>query len=122
MNYTDLRFRNQSKVRSGEIKAVEMAEAALAQIAAVDGVQGQLDYKVQDPAQDKKVHAFISLTSDLARSQAAEVDRKVAEGEDPGLLAGVPLSVKDIFCVEHTHTTAASRMLANFEPPTPRQR
>ena len=118
MNYTDLSaFEISQKVRSGEIKAVEMVEAALAQIAAVDGVQGQLDYKGQDPAQDDKVHAFISLTSDLARSQAAEVDRKVAEGEDPGLLAGVPLSVKDIFCVEHTHTTAASRMLANFEPP-----
>jgi len=105
------------KVKSGELKAVEMVEAALAQIKAVDGVQGQLDYQQTDPAQDNKVHAFISITEDIAREHAAEVDRKVAADEDPGLLAGVPLSVKDIFCVEKTYSTAASRMLSNFVPP-----
>ncbi|MGB4596148.1 MAG: amidase family protein [Anaerolineaceae bacterium] len=110
-------FEISRKVKSGEIKAVEAVEASLAQIKAVDGVQGQLNYDQSDPSQDNKVHAFIEITESIAREQAAEVDRKVASGEDPGLLAGVPLSVKDIFCVENTHSTAASRMLANFVPP-----
>lgn len=105
------------KIKTGQLRAVEMVEAALKQIKAVDGLQGRLDYQQTDPTQENKVHAFIEITESIARGQAVEVDRKVANGEDPGLLAGVPLSVKDIFCVENTHSTAASRMLANFVPP-----
>ena len=52
----------------------------------------------EDPA--IKVHAFITLTAERARQQAHEVDRKLAAGEDPGPLAGVPFTVKDIFCVQ----------------------
>ena len=63
------------------------------------------------------MHAFITLTAERARAQAAEVDRKLAAGEDPGPLAGVPFTVKDIFCVEGTPSTAASRILANFTAP-----
>lgn len=118
MTYTSLSaYEISEKVKNGEVKAIEMAEAALAQIKAVDGLQGQLGYDQTDTLQDHKVHAFIEVTEKIARAQAAEVDRKVAAGEDPGLLAGVPISVKDIFCVENTHSTAASRMLANFVPP-----
>ena len=71
------------------------------------------------------MHAFISLTETLALEQANEVDRKVKAGEDPGPLAGVPFTVKDIFCVKDTYSTAASRILANFKSPytaTPVQR
>jgi aspartyl-tRNA(Asn)/glutamyl-tRNA(Gln) amidotransferase subunit A len=49
----------------------------------------------------------------------------LAAGEDPGVLAGVPFTVKDIFCVQDTLTTAASKILANFTAPytaTPVQR
>jgi aspartyl-tRNA(Asn)/glutamyl-tRNA(Gln) amidotransferase subunit A len=63
------------------------------------------------------VHAFITLTAEQARQQAAEVDRKLAQGEDPGPLAGVPFTAKDIFCVQDTPSTAASRILANFVAP-----
>ncbi len=42
------------------------------------------------------MHAFISLTEEMARAQAQAVDAKVAKGEDAGLLAGVPVSIKDI--------------------------
>lgn len=118
MNLTQLSaFEVTQKVRSGEVKAAEIAEASLAQIKAVDGVSGSLEPGNLSPEEEKKVHAFIQITQDLALAQAEKVDRMVANGEDPGLLAGVPLSVKDIFCVEDTHTTAASKIIANFVPP-----
>jgi aspartyl-tRNA(Asn)/glutamyl-tRNA(Gln) amidotransferase subunit A len=63
------------------------------------------------------VHAFISYTQDMARESAEAVDQKLRDGQDPGLLAGIPFSVKDIFCVRNTYSTAASRILANFRAP-----
>ena len=106
-----------ARVRAGEISAREVLEASLQQIHAVDGCSGSLDYQPNDPAEEQKVHAFIRLTEDLARSQADEVDRKLAEGENPGILAGVPVSIKDIFTLHGIETTAASRILWNFKPP-----
>ena len=106
-----------ARVRAGEISAREVLEASLQQIHAVDGCSGSLDYQPNDPAEEQKVHAFIRLTEDLARSQADEVDRKLAEGENPGILAGVPVSNKDIFTLHGIETTAASRILWNFKPP-----
>ena len=105
------------KVQAGELKASEMLETSLAQIRAVDGDFGSLDGKMTDPETDKKVHAFISLTEEMARAQAQAVEAKVAKGEDAGLLAGVPVSIKDIFALENTVTTAASRMLHNYRAP-----
>lgn len=106
-----------ARVRAGELSAREVLEASLAQIRAVDGVPGSLEQQPLDPAEEQKVHAFIRLTEDLARQQAAEVDRKIAAGEDPGILAGVPVSIKDIFTLQGIETTAASRILWNFKPP-----
>jgi aspartyl-tRNA(Asn)/glutamyl-tRNA(Gln) amidotransferase subunit A len=63
------------------------------------------------------VHAFITLTADRARRQAETIDRQVATGADPGPLAGVPLAVKDIFCVRGTPSTAGSRILEPFVSP-----
>ena len=63
------------------------------------------------------MHAFIQVTEKMAVEQAEKVDQAIARGEDAGLLAGVPVSIKDIFCVEGTTTTAASRMLSNFQAP-----
>lgn len=110
-------FETAQKVRTGEIKATDMVQAALAQIQKVDGVSGSLEPGMLSPEEEKKVHAFIQVTEEIALSQAEKIDQKVANGEDPGLLAGVPLSVKDIFCVEGTNTTAASKIIANFVPP-----
>jgi len=113
------------KVRSGEISAAEMLAASLERIRLTDGISGQVGLTQWDEAEERKVHAFIQISKDLAEAQAAAVDAKAARGEDPGLLAGVPVAIKDIFCVEGTHTTAGSRMLANFRPPytaTPVQR
>ena len=118
MNLTQLSaFETAQKIRSGEVKAIEIVQSALAQIKKVDGVSGSLEPGLLNPEEEKKVHAFIQLTEDLAVRQAEKVDRMIANGEEPGLLAGVPLSVKDIFCVEGTNTTAASKIIANFVPP-----
>ena len=118
MSYTNLSaYEIAQKVQAGELKASDILDASLAQIHAVDGDFGRLDGQATDPETDKKVHAFISLTEEMARAQAQAVDAKVAKGEDAGLLAGVPVSIKDIFALENTVTTAASRMLHNYRAP-----
>lgn len=104
-------------IRRREISAVEALESALERIAAIDGRPGALDGREPLPEDGCKVHAFITLTAGRARRQAQAVDRRLAEGEDPGPLAGVPFTVKDIFCVQGTPSTAGSRILANFVAP-----
>jgi len=101
-------------IRKGVASASEALEAALDRVQAVDGASGALD---GDPKDSKGVHAFISLTTERARKQAAEVDARLANGDIPGPLAGVPFTVKDIFTVKDTLTTAGSRILANFKAP-----
>jgi aspartyl-tRNA(Asn)/glutamyl-tRNA(Gln) amidotransferase subunit A len=104
-------------IQRHEVSAVEALEAALERIALVDGQAGRLEPSEQALAETDKIHAFITLTAERARHQAEAIDRSLAAGEDPGPLAGVPFSVKDIFCVRGTPSTAASRMLANFKAP-----
>jgi aspartyl-tRNA(Asn)/glutamyl-tRNA(Gln) amidotransferase subunit A len=103
------------KIKKHEISASEVLDAHLEQISTVDGRPGMVG---GDPGiESDKVHAFITLTADRARKQAAIVDEKLRAGIDPGVMAGVPVTIKDIFCVQDTLSTAASRMLANFNSP-----
>lgn len=88
-------------VARGDASAVEIADAHLARIDALEA----------------DVHAFVTVTSDLARKQAARVDAQRAAGETLGPLAGVPLALKDVLCTDGTRTTAGSRMLAEYVPP-----
>lgn len=104
-------------IHLGEISALEVLESALERVSAVDGCPGTLDPGDKESGDNEKVHAFIHLTADRARAQAEQIDQKLAAGEDPGLLAGVPFTVKDIFCVQGTPSTAGSRILANFIAP-----
>ncbi|NPV85859.1 MAG: Asp-tRNA(Asn)/Glu-tRNA(Gln) amidotransferase subunit GatA [Anaerolineae bacterium] len=104
-------------LHSRQVSALEILESVLKRIEAVDGRPGTLDPGEFTEEDRRKVHAFITLTAERARAQAQEVDRKLAAGEDPGLLAGVPFTVKDIFCVQGTPSTAGSRILANFVAP-----
>lgn len=104
-------------LRKREVSAIEILESNLERIREVDGRPGRLDVSTLDEEDRSHVHAFITLTPERARKQAMEVDRKLAAGEDPGPLAGIPFTVKDIFCVEGTPSTAASRILANFTAP-----
>ena len=110
-------FETAQKVKSGEIKASAMVEAALYQIKNLDGAPGSLEAQNINPEEAQKVHAFIRLSEDLAFRQAEAIEQKIENGEDPGLLAGVPVSIKDIFTLEGSLTTAASKILANFKAP-----
>ncbi len=104
-------------LKAGQVSAVEVLESTLQRIEAVEGrAPSSAPYR-QEPADLEKIHAYITLTRDRARAQAEAVDRALAAGEDPGPLAGVPLAVKDIFCVQGTPSTAGSRILENFIAP-----
>jgi len=63
------------------------------------------------------VHAYISLDEEGALRKAEEVDARVARGEEVGVLAGVPVAVKDNICIKGMRTTCASKILENFVSP-----
>jgi aspartyl-tRNA(Asn)/glutamyl-tRNA(Gln) amidotransferase subunit A len=65
-------------VRRGEIRSADAVEASLQAIAA------------------SKLNALTYLDAEGARKQAAQIDERVKREEDPGLLAGVPILVKDV--------------------------
>lgn len=118
MDITDLpAYKLTNLIRSREVSAEEALDACLARIKAIDGPPGKLTNGNPETSESQKIHAFITLTPQRARRQAQEVDRKLTSGEDPGPLAGVPFTVKDIFCVRGTTSTAGSRILANFVAP-----
>jgi aspartyl-tRNA(Asn)/glutamyl-tRNA(Gln) amidotransferase subunit A len=66
---------------------------------------------------DDRLGAYISVQPESALAQAREVDRRRAAGEETGPLAGVPLAIKDVICLEGFPTTCGSRILENFVPP-----
>jgi len=104
-------------IRSGQTSALEAVQSTLARIKSVDGRPGSIIFDGLTSEDESKVHAFITLTEEDAISQAQQIDKRIASGEDPGSLVGVPITVKDIFCVKGTPSTAASRILANFIAP-----
>lgn len=66
---------------------------------------------------DPMVKAFLHVTEDLALSQAAQVDEKIARGEEIGILEGIPMALKDNMSTEGIHTTCSSKILENYIPP-----
>ena len=65
---------------------------------------------------EPKVDAYITLTKDLAYKRAEELQEKLNNGEDIGVLGGVPIAIKDNICTNGVKTTCASKMLENFTP------
>jgi aspartyl-tRNA(Asn)/glutamyl-tRNA(Gln) amidotransferase subunit A len=65
---------------------------------------------------DVSVKAFLRTTPQLASEQAAAADRALRAGT-AGPLAGIPLAVKDVLCVEGVETTAGSQILRGFKAP-----
>ena len=84
-----------------EISAVEVTQAHLDRIAAVDG----------------DVHAFLHVDTEGALSAARDVDQRRAAGEELHVLAGVPIAVKDIAATRGVPTTVGSRILEHWIPP-----
>jgi aspartyl-tRNA(Asn)/glutamyl-tRNA(Gln) amidotransferase subunit A len=66
---------------------------------------------------DEKVRAFLHVEESAALSQAAAVDAKRKRNERLGPLAGVPVAIKDVLCIQGVPTTCASKILQNFIPP-----
>ena len=88
-------------VRSGATSAVAVVESHLARVA----------------AREADVHAFNLVLADEARAAAVALDERIARGEDPGPLAGVPIALKDNLCTRGIATTCSSRILAGWRPP-----
>ena len=105
------------QLKRGEFSAEEALESTLDRIERVEGRSGSLESTSPNPSDPDRVRAYITVTRERARQQARAVDRALASGEDPGPLAGVPVAIKDIFCVAGTPSTAGSRILANFVAP-----
>jgi aspartyl-tRNA(Asn)/glutamyl-tRNA(Gln) amidotransferase subunit A len=84
------------------VTAAALVEESLRRIGALDG----------------RLHAFLSVTADLARLQARAVDEAVERGRDPGPLAGIPLAVKDNLAVVGAPLTCGSKILGGYVPPT----
>lgn len=73
-------------------------------------------FKARAESLNPKLNAFLCF-NDNSRKEAQAVDDKIAQGKDPGILAGVPIALKDLLCKKDLRTTAASKILANFVPP-----
>lgn len=66
---------------------------------------------------EKDVHAYLSLSDAKALEKVAEVDAKIAAGEEISDLAGIPGAIKDNICISGETCTAASRMLEHWVAP-----
>lgn len=89
-----------NQVKSGEANARQQVLAALERAGAAS-----------------EYHALLSLTADRALSRADEIDSAVKDGKQVGILAGVPFVVKDNFMAFGAPSTAASKILENFDTP-----
>lgn len=74
------------------------------------------DASVKLTAIVKPLNAYITVTSDVAREQASDADARQRRDSLLGHLDGIPIAIKDNYCVKGARTTCASRMLANFNP------
>src|SRR5690625_4455162 len=89
------------QLAAGEITSVELTQAHLDRIEAVDA----------------DVHAFLNVNTTEALAVAADVDARRSAGEELSALAGVPIAVKDVVVTQGQVTTAGSRMLQGWIPP-----
>ncbi len=87
-------------IRSGELGAEDAVSAYLNRI----------------DRMDSRLRAFITVMREQALDAARRVSERLAQGEDPGPLAGVPIAVKDQFWTEGVLTSNGSRVYAEFVP------
>ncbi len=90
-----------SKIKSRELSSEEVVSSYLKNIR----------------EKEHGVNAFLTVMGDDALAKAKEIDKRIADGEKLGALAGIPIAVKDNICTEGVKTTCASKMLQDFVPP-----
>jgi len=83
----------------GDFNAVELTQAHIAAVEAA-----------------RPLNAFVTETPERALAMAAESDKRRSAGQ-AGMLEGIPLAIKDLFCTEGVLTTAGSHILDGFQPP-----
>ena len=89
------------KLLSGEISCREIVKAH------IDNIEKM----------EPEINAFITLTKEEALERADRIDEKIRNKEEVGLLAGIPVAVKDNISTKGVRTTCASKMLENYIPP-----
>lgn len=89
------------KLKNKEISAREVVSAYMDRV------------KEKEP----EINAFITVTEEEALRAADRVDEKIRNGEELGLLAGIPVAIKDNISTKGIRTTCASKMLENYIPP-----
>jgi aspartyl-tRNA(Asn)/glutamyl-tRNA(Gln) amidotransferase subunit A len=94
-------FQMADALAKGEVSSVELTQAHLERIAAVD----------------VQVKAFLHVDREGALAQAQEVDARRKKGEKLSPLAGVPLALKDVLTQKGVPTTAGSKILQGWRPP-----
>lgn len=102
MDLTKLTIEQASEqLREKKFSAVDLTKAYLEQI----------------KLKDKEIHAYLTVTEDLALEMAHESDERRAKGESRGVLDGIPVAIKDNIVTRGVRTTAASKILENYVPP-----
>src|SRR4028119_438044 len=89
-------------IQSGEISAKAVVSAALERIA----------------VRNEAFNCFTAVTADTALTDAQKIDQAIAQGENPGSLAGVPFAVKNLFNIAGLTTLAGSKINAENPPAT----
>jgi aspartyl-tRNA(Asn)/glutamyl-tRNA(Gln) amidotransferase subunit A len=79
--------------------------------------QAAREYLDRVAALDPKVKAYLMVTAEAALAQAAEADARFAAKAPRGLLDGIPVALKDVFCTRGVETTCGSKILKGFRPP-----
>ena len=101
-----------SLTRTGTGELLQLLETR--KVSAVEVATAFLD---EIEARDPQLGAFLTTDREGALATAARVDEQRRAGENPGLLGGIPVALKDLICTQGMATTCASRMLERFIPP-----
>jgi aspartyl-tRNA(Asn)/glutamyl-tRNA(Gln) amidotransferase subunit A len=87
-------------LRKNDVSPVDLTEATLKRIQAIDS----------------NLHAFITVTADLALQQARQAEQELSAGKDRGPLHGIPIALKDLYMTKGIRTTCHSAVLENWVP------
>lgn len=98
-----------------EMTVAAIREGVIGQVFTAEEVVGAVFKRIK--IVEPHIDGFLSLGEEAALRQAKEIDERVKRGEKLGVLAGVPVAIKDNICTDGMLTTCASKMLEDFIPP-----